>query len=924
MRDHSENITFAVNEKVLVLDTELRVINASPAFYKAFNVGPNETLDRPLKDLGNGQWNVPALIKQLSELPTTDEEFQAFEVRHDFPHVGCRTMLLHARRLFRDGAESGAILLAVDDVTGHRNAEAELINQRARFETALHSVTDAVIVTDAEAFITFMNSTAEKLTGWTQREASRKQLGEVFNIVDERLRTPLEGPVPRAIRDGPITGLAGLTLLLARDGTQRPIEDSATPIRNDQGKPIGVVLVFRATSKRRRTEKRMEISEVRYRRLFESAHDGILILDARTAKVLDVNRFLLNLLKFPIDHFLGKELWEIGVFHDAEASKTAVSALQERGSIRYENLPLEDKDGKHIPVEFVSNVYSEGDHDVIQCNIRDITERRRAEEELHKAKREAEAASRAKSEFLANMSHEIRTPMTAIIGFADMILQPNQNEAQRAECVQVVRRNGLYLLELINGILDLSKIEEGRMNVESIPCELTAFLADIVAMARSRASERGLEFELIISSPVPRFIKTDPLRLRQILTNLLGNAIKFTETGKITMTTCSEGPAPSHVLRVEVKDTGIGMTPEQLHRLFQPFSQADESITRKFGGTGLGLTISRQLARMLGGDIDVESQLGVGSTFILRVDGGSFAGVEMLADLNETMLPAPAPTDVWKDVALHGRILLAEDGRDNQRLISMHLRNCGAEVIIAENGQIAVDIAIKNSIDLILMDMQMPVMDGYTAAIELRRRGCSIPIIALTAYAMAEDRKRCMASGCTDYLSKPIERELFLKTVSLHMSKGNSPHVPTGAPVDITSASPVAPAPSTADVASAGIVARSPVPIKSSLCNRPKMMPIITEFVDGLPAEVRKMTDFLEQNDMASLRRVVHQLRGAGGGYGFDFITDPTTKVEELIDASGDLAIITAQINSLINVVRRIDGYDERKANSNAETAGHS
>jgi PAS domain S-box-containing protein len=985
MRDQLENIGYtekekllvAVNEKLLVLDTNLRVINASPAFYKAFKVGSAETIDRKLEELGDGQWNVPALLKQLEELPPTHGEFDGFEVQHDFPGLGPKTMLLSARRLSSESNGAGTILLAIDDVTGHRNTDAELAQQRAQFETALSSIADAVIVTDAESIVTFMNPTAEKLTGWPQKDALKRPLDDIFNIVDERLHRPVERPVPRAIREGPITGLAGLTILLTRDGTQRPIEDSATPIRDNAGKIIGVVLIFRATSKRRRTEKRMEISEVRYRRLFETAHDGILILDANTAKVLDVNRFMINLLQYPIEHFLGKELWEIGVFHDAQASKTAMTALQERGNIRYEDLPLEDKNGKHIPVEFVSNVYSEGDHNVIQCNIRDITERRHIAEELHKAKTEAEAANRAKSEFLANMSHEIRTPMTAIMGFADMILQPNQSDAGRAECVQIIRRNGTYLLELINGILDLSKIEEGRMTIESIPSELTALLADIVANARPRAIEKGLEFELIIKCPVPRFIRTDPLRFRQIMANLLGNAIKFTNAGKITMTLCSEGTEPAHVVRVEVRDSGIGMTKEQTERLFRPFSQADESITRKFGGTGLGLTISRQLARLMGGEIDFKSKLGAGSTFTLRVDVGSSAGVEMLASLNEAMLPAPAPTDKWPNIPLHGRILLAEDGRDNQRLISMHLRTCGAEVVIAENGQIAVDIAMKNSLDLILMDMQMPIMDGYTAAAELRRRGCTTSIIALTAYAMAEDRKRCIASGCTDYLSKPIDREVLLKTVSRHLLNATSPQLPEAAAGDVIKASPVpataetatapsaavpktAPVPSapvakttaarsaviaktaavplaavaktpaapsapiakTAAVPSAAVAKGASEPITSSLAARPGMMTVITEFVDGLPAEVQKISDSLEHNDMASLRRVVHQLRGAAGGYGFDPITSPATRAEELIDASGSLPEITTKINSLIDVVRRIDGYGERKADPSAETTG--
>jgi PAS domain S-box-containing protein len=888
MSEHG-SITYAIHESLLVLNSELRVKRASPAFYKTFKVSPDETVEKQLGELGNGQWNIPLLRQRLTELPLRGE-FADYEVQHDFPSLGFRTMSLSARRAWENGPSE--ILLAIEDITERRKLDSELAQQRAWFRTTLSSIGEAVIVTNTQALITFMNRTAEKLTGWTEKDALKKPLGEVFNIVDEQLRKPVEGPVPRVIRDGPIIGLAEHTILLARDGTQWPIDDSAAPIHDENAKIIGVVLIFRNITNRRRAEKRLEVSEVRYRRLFETAHDGILILDAESGKVLDVNRFLLDLLQYPIEHFMGKELWEIGFFHDAQASKAEMIKLQEQGSVRYEHLPLQDKNDKCIPVEFVSNVYREGDHQVIQCNIRDITERRHAQKELQEAKMEAEKANRAKSQFLANMSHEIRTPMTAIMGFADVILQPNQTQEGRVECVQIIRRNGSSLLELINGILDLSKIEVGQMTVENIPCELSVLLVDLISLMRPRAVEKGLEFELIIKCPIPRFIRTDPLRIRQILVNLLGNAIKFTKAGKITLEICSGGPAPGHLLFISVTDSGIGMTREQLDRLFLPFAQADESTTRKFGGTGLGLTISRQLSHLLGGEIEVESKLGVGSTFTLHIDCGTFAGVEMLTDLSEATLPKAVTAPQWKEVQLVGHILLAEDGRDNQRLLSMHLRACGADVVIAENGQIAVDLAKKNSFDLILMDMQMPVMDGYTAAAELRRSGFTAPIIALTAYAMAEDRKRCLASGCTDYLSKPIDHDVLVTTVRQYLKKTRKATQPEPS---------------------------SPAPIKSTMLDYPGMLEIIAEFVDGLPGEVQKMTDFLEQNDMVSLRHVVHQLRGAGEGYGFRPITEPAMRAEGSIDSSTSPSSVATEVNSLLEVIRRIEGYDPKKTMSTAQ-----
>ena len=398
----------------------------------------------------------------------------------------------------------------------------------------------------------------------------------------------------------------------------------------------------------------------------------------------------------------------------------------------------------------------------------DITELKRIEGSLQAALERAERANRTKSEFLANMSHEIRTPMTAILGYADLLLEETelaQDEARRSDALQTIRRNGEHLLSIINEILDLSKIESGMMKVESINCSPQQLVDDLLLMMRPRAASKGIALSARFDGPIPRQIQSDPTRLRQILVNLVGNAVKFTSTGSVQLVTrfCAESKPR---LEFDVIDTGPGIAPEQIEQLFCPFTQGDASTTRRYGGTGLGLAISKRLAELLDGSVEViESVVGRGSHFRLSVSHGVSANAPLVLPTEwEDRDNASAPRRSTAVAPLAGcQVLLAEDGADNQRLISHLLRRAAAGVDVVDNGQLALEFMEQATrdgrrIDIVLMDMQMPVLDGYEATRRLRAAGYKGAIIALTAHAMSDDRGKCLAAGCSEYLTKPVDR----------------------------------------------------------------------------------------------------------------------------------------------------------------------
>lgn len=403
----------------------------------------------------------------------------------------------------------------------------------------------------------------------------------------------------------------------------------------------------------------------------------------------------------------------------------------------------------------------------------DIHDQKIAQQTIEQSRDLAEQANLSKSAFVANMSHEIRTPMGAILGYADLLLDGSQTEADKRNHAQTIRRNGKHLLSILNDILDFSKIEAGKLSIEQVRCAPNELFDGIISLMTPKADRKGIELSFNTDGQLPECFKSDPTRIRQVLINLVGNAIKFTKQGKVELAVRIDPIDESAAnLTCEVRDTGIGISIEQMKHLFKPFSQADESTTRKFGGTGLGLSISSNLCDMLGGKLTCTSTLGQGSTFT-----ATFRVQSMKACVVDPPTRQQSRHELTDESLTDKRILIVEDGPDNQRLLKHYFCKAGASVELVEDGAMGKDIALAmqkagQSFDAILMDMQMPVLDGYNATRQLRMAGCNVPIIALTAHASSNDRDKCLDAGCTDYLSKPVERKRLLQIVADYANAG--------------------------------------------------------------------------------------------------------------------------------------------------------
>jgi len=522
-------------------------------------------------------------------------------------------------------------------------------------------------------------------------------------------------------------------------------------------------------------QSRLSISELRYRRLFEAARDGILILDAVTLKITDVNPFMTELLGYSHAEFLGKELWEIGLFSDKEASQKAFKELQRTGYLRYEDLPLQTTNGKLRDVEFVSNVYEEDSHQVIQCNIRDITDRKLAEKErtvllaaAQSARAEADSANDVKDKFLATLSHELRTPLTSILGWSHLLTDGNLDKQQTARAIETIARNARAQGRLIDELLDISRILSGKLCLDLRAVKLAPLIQAVVDDLLPAADARSINLKAAFNSDIGPILG-DADRLQQIVRNLLTNAIKFTPKGGNVQVRLER--TDSHAL-ITVNDSGQGIVPELLPHVFERFRQDDSSNTRSNGGLGLGLSIVRQLVELHRGTVTAESSgENAGTTFRVMLPLPSLHEVPNAAEKTEPKNERNSPTTAQH--SLSGvRVLLVDDERDTRELVATVLTTCGAEVVSVGSATEALDQMERQRFDLLISDIGMPEMNGYDLIATIRQlaeeHGGGTPAVALTAYAGIDDRKRALAAGYGMHIPKPfVAAELISAAIFL-------------------------------------------------------------------------------------------------------------------------------------------------------------
>ena len=783
---YAQNIVDTVREPLLILDTSLRVRSGNRAFYQTFQVSLEETENRLIYELGNGQWDIPDLRTLLEDIVPKSSVFNNFELEHTFPIIGRRVMLLNARKL-EAGHHGELLVLAMEDVTARKRAEEALLKAGALQSAIFNSANFSSIATDEKGVIQIFNVGAERMLGYTAAEVMNKitpaDISDPQEVIARakalsaelgtRITPGFEALVFKASRG--IEDIYELTYI-RKDDSRFPAIVSVTALRDEQGEIIGYLLIGTDNTARKQVEaermlldQRVRDQQFYTRSLIESNIDALITTDPRGI-ITDVNKQMEALTGCTRDELIGAPFKDY--FTDPERAEAGIKLVLGESKVTDYELTARARDGKETVVSYNATTFHDRDRKLqgVFAAARDVTERKRYEQSL-------EQANRAKSVFLANMSHELRTPLNAILGYSEM-LHEQAVERQLDEFgadLERISAAGKHLLALISDILDLSKIEAGKMELflESFD---VAELIDEVASTIRPLVEKNSNTLHIKRAPDLGVMHADQIKVRQGLFNLLSNAAKFTQEGKVTLDAGRERMDDSEWIVFRVTDTGIGLSPEQIVKLFQDFTQADASTTRKFGGTGLGLALTRRFCQMMGGDVTVHSVPGEGSVFTIKLpavvreakpEAAAEAAGAVIASAeggggDGTESPPPASC-----------VLVIDDDPTQRDLIQRFLSKEGFCVRTAAGGEAGLRLARHLRPVAITLDVMRPDMDGWIVLSALKADADlrDIPVIMLT---MVDDPKRGFTLGAADYATKPVDRA----RLSQILKKYTCPHPP--------------------------------------------------------------------------------------------------------------------------------------------------
>ena len=860
---------------ILGFDGVLRDVN--PAWEQALGYSRAELLDHPYLDLvhPDDHDTTREAIKSLAE-GRQGVSFANRCLAKDGSYRWIQTNAMPAV------AQGQAYLVGFVD-TERTLSQSDQLKAGALQRAIFNSANFSSIATDAKGVIQIFNVGAERMLGYTAAEVMNKITPADISDPQELIvrAKSLSAELATAITPGfealvfkasrGIEDIYELTYI-RKDGSRFPAVVSVTALRDAQDVIIGYLLIGTDNTARKVVEEEQKKSDQKLRdqqfytrSLIESNIDALMTTDP-SGIITDVNKQMEALTGSTRDELIGAPFKDC--FTDPDRAEAAIKLVLSEKSVTDYELTARARDGTQTVVSYNATTFYDRNRTLqgVFAAARDVTEQKRVELELNEARAVAESASQTKSDFLASMSHEIRTPMNAIMGIADLLAQTKLS-AQQDKYVQIFRRAGDNLLNLINDILDLSKVEASQLELERTSFDLIEQTEIVMEMVAARAQEKGLALSCEIAADVPNNVIGDPTRLRQVIMNLLGNAIKFTASGTVALRVeTDDDPLSPKSLRFSVQDTGIGIPGETLPRVFERFTQADSSTTRRFGGSGLGLTISKRLVELMGGRIWVESIVESGSIFSFAVP------LEVQTSATHTAAIAEGASLDLPFARL--RILLTEDSPDNCTITLAYLEGTPYTVDVAENGAVACEMFRTGSYDLVLMDRQMPVMDGLAATRNIRaweesNHRSPIPILALTASALKGDREMCLAAGCTAFLTKPIRQAVLLQAIREHAGNGLFPLAGDGNPDPVRSR-----------LAADRLTLRVPQYLKNCCENHLEMLAAL-----ALP-------------DMETVATLGHNLAGSGASFGFPMLSAIGASIQLSAEA-GDHFALQSKLASL-------------------------